>query len=57
MKTFLASAATAMFGAAMTLDWSQIMSARTAGVVMIVLGAGAAIVRALYTAPPALKPE
>lgn len=50
--TFGLSAVAVLGGAALTLDWSSIMSAQTAGVVAMVIGGAVAVAKALYTKPP-----
>lgn len=50
--TFGLSAVAVLGGAALTLDWSSIMSAHTAGVVAMFIGGAVAVAKALYTKPP-----
>lgn len=52
MKAFVLAAVTAFGGAALALPWDNIMSAQSAGVVAVVIGAAIAIVKALYTEAP-----
>jgi len=52
MKAFVLAAVTAIGGAALALPWDNIMSSQSAGVVVVIIGAGIAIVKALYTDAP-----
>lgn len=45
--TFILSAVLAVGGALMTLDWSQVVSQQTAGVVVMLLGGGVAFAKVL----------
>lgn len=47
LSTFLLSAVLAVAGGLMTLDWSQVVSQQTAGVVLIGLGGAVALGKAL----------
>jgi len=50
--TFGLSAVAVLGGAALTLDWSSIVSQQTAGVVAMILGGAIAVAKALYTPAP-----
>lgn len=53
LGSFVAAAGVAVIGALMTLDWSEVVSPRTAGVVLIILGGVGATIRAYFTPAPA----
>lgn len=51
-RTFALSAVVAVLGALATLDYSDVVTAQTAGIVGIVIAAAIAIARAFTTTPP-----
>lgn len=52
MKAFALAAVTTIGGAVIALPWENIVSQTTAGVIAIVIGAGIAVVKALYSDAP-----
>lgn len=55
LTTFLVSAVLAVGGALLTLDWSQVVSPQTAGVIMVGVGGAVAFAKLLLGKPPAAK--
>lgn len=55
MKAFVAAAVAGVAGVAVALPWENIVSERTAGVLVVAIAGLAATLKALFADPPATK--